>query len=352
MTDTTRAGAGPVLLLEAEENRAFRSMARTITGHLEEGQLRGRLEIVQARSALGSVAIEEVVAEPARRASAAEAAWQKEWVARRPAAVVAFDSLAGLLARRLSGAVEVEVPIIAVVGGLWPDPLWRAVRPWRVVVPDERLGAQFLAWGLLPDAVVPVGLGVCGRFGEGVREGRQGCRSTQGLPLDPPTLLLVTEGLFADDVLEWMGAAARPELTLLVDAAGDRLARQAAEERLAALGIAGRVFGRVDEAGMLWGAADRVVGVALDHLVTRALTYRAPFWAIRPADDRQRGLVAALERLGAGGAVAHPEALGAWLAADDGWAAPLDASRLETVASPGVLPRIAEAITQMLLALG
>jgi hypothetical protein len=375
-----------VLLLEAEFNWAFRSMARTIVAHLEEGQLRGGCRKVQTHEPLGSVVLEALADDPERKAGAKEERLRDSLLDPPPDAIVAFDSLAGVLARRWAEAVPGARPLtVGVVGSLWTDPLWHRAAPDRLILPDESMAHGFHHQGRASDALIPVGLGVCGRFGAGIHEGRSACRLSMGLPLEAPTLLLATETLWADDVVAWMRAAAdglaasstgqpsparpgagpadggstscsgqasaSPPYTLLVDAAGDRLSLEAARKTLEDLGLQqqGRVFGRVEEAGAYWGAADRVVSVALDHLVTRALTCRCPFWAIRPADERQRGILRALEALGAGEAVADPERLRERLAAGPGWTTPLDASRLDTVATPAVLPRIAEMITQLVL---
>jgi UDP-N-acetylglucosamine:LPS N-acetylglucosamine transferase len=196
--------------------------------------------------------------------------------------------------------------------------------------------------------LIPIGLGVCGRFGIGVREGRLDCRRSLGLPTERPTLLVVAETLWADEVVAWLEATAglAEPITVLVDAPGDRLLLAQARQTFDELGLEGRVFGRVDEAGLYWGSADRVVCRALDGLVTRALAFRIPVWAMPPADDRQRGILAGLEHLGAGSVVDGPEALAAALARP-GWDAPLDASRVETMAGAAIPKRIADAITQM-----
>ncbi len=383
MTETppeaTAASPAPprVLLLEAEFNWAFRSMARTIVSHLEEGQLKGGCHKVQTHEPLGSVVLEAVADDPQRPAGAKEERLRERLLDPRPDAIIAFDALAGVLARRWAEAAPAPRPLtVGVVGSLWTDPLWHRAAPDRLVLPDESMAWGFHDEGRASDALIPVGLGVCGRFGAGIHEGRASCRLSAGLPLEAPTLLLATETLWADDVVAWIRAAAEglargadaraagaagaagaappaasAPYTLLVDAAGDRLGLEAARATFAELGLGdrGRVFGRVEEAGTYWGAADRVVSVALDHLVTRALTCRCPHWAIRPADDRQRGILRALRTLGAGEAMPDPETLRQRLAQGPDWTAPLDGSRLETVATPAVLPRIAEMITQLVL---
>jgi hypothetical protein len=395
-----------VLLLEAEFNWAFRSMARTIVSHLEEGQLEGGCQKVQTHEPLGSVVLEAVADDPQRPAGAKEERLRDRLLNPRPDAIIAFDALAGVLARRWAEAAPAPRPLtVGVVGSLWTDPLWHRAAPDRLILPDETMAWGFHDEGRASDALIPVGLGVCGRFGAGIHEGRASCRLSAGLPLEAPTLLLATETLWADDVVAWIRAAAAglaqgagapaggaaplaeaaappaeaaappaeaaappaeaaappaeaaappaeaAPYTLLVDAAGDRLGLEAARATFTELGLdkRGRVFGRVEEAGTYWGAADRVVSVALDHLVTRALTCRCPHWAIRPADDRQRGILRALRTLEAGEAMPDPETLRQRLAQGPNWTPPLDGSRLETVATPAVLPRIAEMITQLVL---
>lgn len=359
MTDTlpyfTPPSGGEVLLLEADPSRAFRSMARTILGHLREGQLGARCQQVQLLESVGSLELEALSDHPDRPTGAAEEALHAQHPA--PSALVAFDPAAALVAARWAASLR-HVPrpplTVGVVGSLWMEPLWGQAHLDRIVLPDEASANQLAGEGRLAEALVPIGLGVCGRFGAGVSEGRRSCRLTLGLPLDLPVLLLVTEGFYTDEVLRYVEAAARCPgsglpILLLVDAAGDRLALEAARALVKRYDLPGRVFGRVDEAGLLWGAADRVAGRALDQLVTRALTCRAPYFALAPADARQRGLVAALGRLGAGEAVRDPEAFATRLLAPEPWDQPLDGSRLETVASPSVLPRIAEALTQMVV---
>jgi len=336
-----------VLVLTAEANRAFRSTTRTIVGILREGQLGERCQELDARKPIGSVALEAIADQPDRPIKDGEEALVEDLALAPPALIVAMDPMAGLLASRW--AADLDDPItVGVIGSLWVDPLWRAAKLDRWIVPDQTMAHALHDAGQAPEGLVPLGLGVCGRFGIGVREGRLDCRKALGLDLGRPVLLFVAETLWADDLAQWLEAIARvtPELTVLVDAAGDRLLLAEARRLHQALGLEGRVFGRVDEAGLYWGAADRVVGRALDGLSTRALAFRCPFWAIHPTDDRQRGILAGLEHLGAGAGVGDPASLVALLSTP-GWDAPLDASRLETLAGASVPQRIADAITQM-----
>ncbi len=337
----------PVLVLTAEANRAFRSTTRTIVGILREGQLGDRCQELDARGPVGSVTLEAIADSPDRPIKDGEEALVEQLSLSPPAVIVAMDPLAGVLASRW--APELEDPTtVGVIGSLWVDPLWRAASLSRWIVPDATMARALHDAGQEPDGLVPIGLGVCGRFGIGVREGRHDCRKALGLDPERSTLLFVAETMWADDLAPWIEAvtAAGQELTLLVDAAGDRLLLAEARRLHAATGLAGRVFGRVDEAGLFWGSADRVVGRALDGLTTRALAFRCPFWAILPTDDRQRGILAGLSHLGAGAAVDSPTHLTAMLTAG-GWEAPLDAGRLDTVAGAAVPQRIADAITQM-----
>jgi len=340
--------AGPsVLVLTGEANRAFRSTTRTIVGILKEGQLGERCQELDARKPIGSVALEAIVDQPERPIKDGEEALVEELAAAPPAVIVAMDPLAGVLASRW--AAELNHPItVGVIGSLWVDPLWRAAKLDRWIVPDMTIARTLHDAGKEPDGLVPIGLGVCGRFGIGVREGRTDCRKALGLHRERPVLLFVAETLWADDLAPWIEAIANatPEITVLVDAAGDRLLLLEARRLHKALGLEGRVFGRVDEAGLYWGSANRIMGRALDGLSTRALAFRCPFWSLQPADDRQRGILAGQIHLGAGAAVTNPAHLTALLNAG-GWDAPLDASRLETLAGAAVPQRIADAITQM-----
>lgn len=336
-----------VLVLTAEANRAFRSTTRTIVGILREGQLGERCQELDARKPIGSVTLEAIADQPDRPIKDGEEALVEDLAPTPPAVIVAMDPMAGLLASRW--ATELEDPItVGVIGSLWVDPLWRAAKLDRWIVPDQTMAHALHDAGQAPEGLVPLGLGVCGRFGIGVREGRLDCRKSLGLDSKRRVLLFVAETLWADDLAPWLEAIARvtPELTVLVDAAGDRLLLAEARRLHKALSLKGRVFGRVDEAGLYWGSADRVVARALDGLVTRALAFRCPLWAIRPTDDRQRGILAGLEHLGAGGGVDDAADLAAQLATP-GWDAPLDAGRLETLAGAAVPQRIADAITQM-----
>jgi hypothetical protein len=335
-----------VLVVTAEANRAFRSTTRTVVGYLREGQLGDRCRDLDARGPIGSVALEAIADRPDRPIKDGEEALVEKLALAPPSVLVAMDPLAGVLVGRWSP--ELDCLTVGVVGSLWVDPLWRAAALDRWIVPDQAIARALHDAGQAPEGLVPIGLGVCGRFGIGVREGRRDCRKSLGLDHDRPVLLFVAETLWADDLAPWLETIARkaPDLTLLVDAAGDRLVLAEARRLHAQLGLTGRVFGRVDEAGLYWGSADRVVARAMDGLVTRALAFRCPLWAIRPADARQRGILAGLEHLGAGSPVADPDGLAALLAAP-GWDAPLDAARLETLAGAGVPQRIAAAITQM-----
>ncbi len=346
LEDRPLPAASSVLVLTGEANRAFRSTTRTIVGILKEGQLGERCRELDARKPIGSVALEAIADDPERPIKDGEEALLEELSLAPPSVIVAMDPLAGLLAHRW--APELDCLTVGVIGSLWVDPLWRAAHLDRWIVPDQTIAHDLYDGGHEPEGLIPIGLGVCGRFGIGVREGRQDCRKALGLDQTIPVLLFVSETLWADDLAPWLEAIAgvKTKLTVLVDAAGDRLLLAEARRLHEALGLTGRVFGRVDEAGLYWGSADRVVGRALDGLTTRALAFRCPFWALHPADDRQRGILAGQQHLGAGAPIADPEDLAAQLTAG-GWDAPLDAGRLETLAGAAVPQRIADAITQM-----
>jgi len=149
------------------------------------------------------------------------------------------------------------------------------------------------------------------------------------------------------ELLEALAGLPDPPL-VLVDAATDRLCLAAARAVLTRHGLPGAAYGNLDGAGYLWGGADAVAGRANDTTVARALAYRIPLHLLAPADDRQRGIVAALEVLVAGSAVATPADLRDRLAAGPGWSTPLDAAAVDLVAGDGVPARIAEAITQLI----
>lgn len=342
---------GDILVVVAEAGKAFRSLARTIHGYLNEGRFAGRVQVLEPFSRLGSVTMEQVIADPGVRVRGGEEALVEELAARPPIALVAADPLAGLLLQRWAPLLGKPLTI-GVVGSLWLDPLWHRARLDHLIVPDRLVAGVFHGEGVGADRLVPIGLGVCSVFGDGVRVGREDCRRRLQLPVHRPTLLLVTETIWADDVRRWLEAVQRAAqatspITLLVDAAGDRFAADEAMETHARLGLGGTVFARSDEAGLYWGAADRVVARALDHLITRALACRTPYWAIRPADPRQRGLVQALAALGAGEAIADPAELQARLTGPDPWQTPLDGNKLATVAGAGIIGRISRAIAQM-----
>lgn len=350
--DDSPTGGTSLLVVTAEANRAFRSTTRTVVGILREGPLGDRCGELDARKPIGSVALEAIADDPKRSIKDGEEALVEELALAPPKVLVAMDPMAGVLVGRWAAELD-DALTVGVVGSLWVDPLWRQAALDRWIVPDQTMAHALYDEGHAPEGLVPIGLGVCGRFGIGVREGRQDCRKTLGLAAEKPVLLFAAETLWADDLAPWLTTLARaaPSITLLVDAAGDRLLLAEARRLHKALGLPGRVFGRVDEAGVYWGSADRVVGRALDGLVTRSLAFRTPFWVIHPSDDRQRGILAGLEQLGAGAPVGDPDDLARRLATG-GWDAPLDASRMDTLAGAGVPKRIANALTQMTLERG
>jgi hypothetical protein len=339
--------ARSLVFLIAEDRSAALSAGHRLALGGPAGIARAPVHERDVEERLGATYLAELAEAPDRPPAGPESDALEEIAALRPAALVAGDPLAAVLAHRW--APRLGARTIAVIGSLWLDPLWAAARLDRYVVPDVGSARRLADAGIPAGSVTPMGLGLCGRFGEGAREGREGCRRRMGLPEAPRALLLTSRGVYADELAAWIAALADlpdPPL-LLVDAATDRLCLATAREALARHGLPGAAYGKLEGAGYLWGGADAVAGRADDTTVTRALTYRIPQLLVDPKDDRQRGIVAALESVNAGVAVASPADLHARLAAGPAWAAPLDAATLNVVAGDGVPARIAAAITQL-----
>jgi len=119
---------GTLILVTAEWNRSFRSIARSVAGHLEEGQFAGRCHFLEADQPLGSVVLETLAQRPDAPLSSAEEALIQDVSGRRPLALVAFDPTAFY-------AVALNEKLLDFLAGLGID----MTMPGRLVDPSPDL---------------------------------------------------------------------------------------------------------------------------------------------------------------------------------------------------------------------
>ena len=221
---------------------------------------------------------------------------------KRPDVVVALDPVAAAAVDAWRGKGLLRAPLVGVVPGLTIEPAWAATAVDRLSVADEVQGEEALELGLPEECPVPCGVPVCSGFSSVQPDDKAPLRARFHLPKDRQTLLVVTDG-FGDD--EITGALFQlsmlsDRVTLLFDVARDDDAADLLRRRASIYGVQARMFGKVDEAGMLWGACDAVLARPHLYVEQRAVALRLPVVAFMPNDQMAQARAALVERRGVG----------------------------------------------------
>ncbi len=295
--DTAAAGDRPVLTLWAESRNGIRSVARTLCGVLEgpphglpvvwvdlpEAMQAGPL-VKQVASAVGRRLEVTVVA------AMGWAAVEQRLGDRAPGVVVAMDPVAAAAVDSWRSKGRLRAPLVGLVSSLWLDPAWAQTAVDRLCVADEIVARSGLELGLPAECLVPCGVPVCGGFSGPSSEERGALRRRFGLAADTPLVLVVTDGLDPDQLT---GALFQLSLVaeraqLLFDVDRDAEAADLLRRRASLYGVRARMFGKVEEAGQLWAAADVVVAQPHLYVEQRVVAQRLPLVAIFPEGEAQR----------------------------------------------------------------
>lgn len=227
--------------------------------------------------------------------------------------VVAMDPVVAGAVDTWRGKGHLHAPLVGVISGLRVDPAWAKTSVDRLSVADEHQAEQALELGLPAECVVPCGIPVCGGFSSVSPDEKQELRRRFDLPEQAPVVLVVTEGLDHDELtgalfqLSMVGDRA----SLLFDVARDDESASLLRRRASLYGVQARMFGKVEQAGQLWAAADVVVSRSHLYVEQRVVALRLPLIHLLPDGETGRETARIYVERGIGRSVTHLATLAA-----------------------------------------
>ena len=315
-----RAPRADVLLLWTDTARGLKSIARTIAGTLEDPPHSLRViqvdlpEAMAARSLVQQVA--SMIGTRLEAAVVSAMGWpavEEALAGQRPRVVLAMDPAAAAAADSWRAKGLIRAPVVGVVSSLWLDPAWTRTAVDRLSVVDQQQAEEALEQGLPAECLVPSGMPVCGGFSSLQPDDKDALRKPFDLPVGRPVVLVVTDGLTDDQLtgallqLAMVGEKA----SLMFDTARDEEAADLLRRRVGLYGIKARMFGKVEEAGQLWAAADTVVARPLLYVQQRVVPNRLPLVCFHPVGEAECEAARSYRDRGVGCLVEHPATLAA-----------------------------------------
>jgi UDP-N-acetylglucosamine:LPS N-acetylglucosamine transferase len=284
------------LILWSADDVGIRSAARVLASMLAAAP--HELDVVEVdlpkalsgRSLLHSLAsIAGRRAEAAALASLGWSAVEGQLGGRRPQVVVTMDPAAASAVDAWRGKGLLRAPQVGVLGGLRLDPAWARTAVDRLSVADPSQAEVAVQLGLPEECLVPCGIPVCGGFSSVSPDEKEELRRRFGLPVDRPVVLVVTDGLAPDQLTGalFQLSMVSERAALLFDVARDDEGAELLRRRASLYGVQAQMFGKVEEAGHLWAAADVVVARPHSYVEQRALALRLPLICL-PADEEER----------------------------------------------------------------
>ena len=301
-----------VLLVWADPCRGIRSVSRTVSGLLRDEPHNLATVEVDLPEALTGHSIVQTLASwtGMQRETVAVRGWpvvQQQLAGELPQVVVALDPVAAAAVDTWRKEDRLRAPLVGLTFGLRLDPAWARTAVDRLAVADEQMGEEAVSLGLPAECVVPAGIPVCGGFSSVSPDEKERLRGKFKLPLTGNVALVVTDGLESDELT---GALFQLSLlptdtTVMFDVARHDEAAQLLRRRAALYDVQARMFGKVEEAGELWAAADVVVARPQIYVEQRAVALRLPYIHLLPQGEEQREMARVYVERGVGRVVEH-----------------------------------------------
>ncbi len=203
----------------------------------------------------------------------AERKLERVFVERPMDVVIGFEpaTVASLVALR--DASSRPPAVVAVLGGLAPEPGWAGSDADRYLVVDDDAAVALADRGLEGQRIMPVGVVAPFGFAQAAKVARTKLRARFKIAGDDPVVLIRVEGLGYELTqqialqLSLLGAPAN----YLFDAGTDTEAASALRRQVPTLELKAKLFGITKEAPSYWRAADVVVARPTQDAVSRAL---------------------------------------------------------------------------------
>lgn len=232
----------------------------------------------------------------------AERRLMREISALPPDVTLTFDPITTMAMGVVRDEAPRPAPVVAIVADLDPDGGWASADADRYLALDDESAVGLAAHGVEAERIITIGP-VCERaFSEAGAMSRETVRKKFGLGDKLPIVLIQVAGMgyeLSSHVALQLSLLGQGGL-LLFDAGDDADAAMALRHQVPTLDIKAKLFGRTDDAPLLWRAADIVVARPTDTAVARALALGAWMVSFLPEDKRAEALAAAVEARGLG----------------------------------------------------
>ncbi len=231
----------------------------------------------------------------------------RELSANSPDVAVAFDpgSVRALLELRRHSSTSVVV--VAVVAELDPDPAWFGVKADRFLAVDSEAAVNLADGGVSAVRIMTVGPVVTRAYADAGRQKRKVVRARFGLPLSESVVLANVEGLGSERATQLalqLSLLDRPMMVLFA-AGGDIDVANALRRQVPTLSLRAKLFGRTEDAALLWRASDVVIASPTPEIAQRVLILNTKMIALAADDVEGIQIAAALEDREMGGAAAN-----------------------------------------------
>lgn len=237
---------------------------------------------------------------------------QQQLAGARPTVVLAVDPIAAMAVDVWRAEGKLAAPLVGLMLGLRFDPAWARTAVDRLAVADEEQGKAAMELGLSPESLVPSGIPVCGGFSSVSPDEKAHLRGKFDLPPGGSVVLVVTDGLEPDELTGALFQLGLAEgATVMFDVARDDDAADLLRRRAGLYGVQARMFGKVEQAGELWAAADIVVARTQIYIEQRAIALRLPYIHLLPGGELEKKTARVYVDRGIGRVVDHLSTLAA-----------------------------------------
>lgn len=218
----------------------------------------------------------------------------------RPDALVCFEAGAARVACALRDRSPRPFPILAVIHDLEPSAAWSQSEADRYFVVDETAAVHLEDHSVPGHRIVPVGVFGEYAFAHAGAESRTTLKKKFGLSGSVVLALVEGLGVEASGQLALQLSLVSGDVTFLFDAGDDTEVAATLRAQVPMLDMKAKLFGRIDDAPLLWRSASIVVAQPTESAIARALAVGAKVICHQPVGSAETRLANALEQRGQG----------------------------------------------------
>ncbi len=218
----------------------------------------------------------------------------------RPDALVCFEAGAARVACALRDRSPRPFPILAVIHDLEPSAAWSQSEADRYFVVDETAAVHLEDHSVPGHRIVPVGVFGAYAFAHAGAKSRTTIKKKFGLSGAVVLALVEGLGVEASGQLALQLSLVSGDVTFLFDAGDDTEVAATLRAQVPMLDMKAKLFGRIDDAPLLWRSASIVVAQPTESAISRALAVGAKVICHQPSGSAETRLANALEQRGQG----------------------------------------------------